>query len=438
MHAFSELYARTGRGAEGRARRPARRDPRHARCRAARQSAGTRLDVVALDLRPRDRGRRRRATAESFWMHVRRGEGNTPLLPTLGHYQDDLVRETAAGVQLRRVTRLIPEEELLRERADHAPLRPPRPEHPACLRRRGDVRRLVRAPRGGDPGDARLRRRSAILARPGLARAAPRRAPASSRLPPRGARWADRRARRSRQAGELEMPDWFGEIRFTAYSAGRWRTELASPTTATSCSAIRRGGSTPTSTTAGTTRTPARTSPRRASRPWRYELTPAIEDPDGPHASRHGAFYEVTGDLPALRAALTDTLQARRVDIPDWMAEGSSCPGTASRRRRSSTHRAGAERWVRTSRSSSAGCPTTSTRRSSTPGTTHTFPRSSRSRIRSAQRYRLEPVVVDEDAGVRYRYLALYEIEGDTRAAGGDGQSGSWGARLLRGAQGGR
>ena len=31
----------------------------------------------------------------------------------------------------------------------------------------------------------------------------------------------------------------------------------------------------------------------------------------------------------------------------------------------------------------------------------------------SAQRFRLEPVVVDEAAGVRYRYLALYEIEGD-------------------------
>lgn len=31
----------------------------------------------------------------------------------------------------------------------------------------------------------------------------------------------------------------------------------------------------------------------------------------------------------------------------------------------------------------------------------------------SAQRFRLEPVVVDADAAVRYRYLALYEIEGN-------------------------
>jgi hypothetical protein len=31
----------------------------------------------------------------------------------------------------------------------------------------------------------------------------------------------------------------------------------------------------------------------------------------------------------------------------------------------------------------------------------------------SAQRYRLEPVVVDGDVTVSYRYMALYEIEGD-------------------------
>jgi hypothetical protein len=31
----------------------------------------------------------------------------------------------------------------------------------------------------------------------------------------------------------------------------------------------------------------------------------------------------------------------------------------------------------------------------------------------SAQRYRLEPVVVDDEQPVSYRYLSLYEIEGD-------------------------
>lgn len=33
--------------------------------------------------------------------------------------------------------------------------------------------------------------------------------------------------------------------------------------------------------------------------------------------------------------------------------------------------------------------------------------------FKSAQRYRLEPVVVDDGQPVTYRYLSLYEIEGD-------------------------
>jgi uncharacterized protein (TIGR02246 family) len=52
-----------------------------------------------------------RATADSLWMHVRRAEGDTPLLPTLGRYEDDLIREDGRWrFQLRRVTRLIPDE----------------------------------------------------------------------------------------------------------------------------------------------------------------------------------------------------------------------------------------------------------------------------------------------------------------------------------------
>lgn len=50
-----------------------------------------------------------RATAQSLWMHVRRGEGDAPLLPTLGLYEDKLVVEDGAWRFLRRaVTRLIP------------------------------------------------------------------------------------------------------------------------------------------------------------------------------------------------------------------------------------------------------------------------------------------------------------------------------------------
>jgi hypothetical protein len=52
-----------------------------------------------------------RATAESLWMHVRRGEGDTPLLPTLGQYRDELIVEDGRWRFLRRaVTRLIPQD----------------------------------------------------------------------------------------------------------------------------------------------------------------------------------------------------------------------------------------------------------------------------------------------------------------------------------------
>lgn len=52
-----------------------------------------------------------RATAQSLWMHVRRGEGDTPLLPTLGQYKDELVVENGRWRFLRRdVTRLIPQD----------------------------------------------------------------------------------------------------------------------------------------------------------------------------------------------------------------------------------------------------------------------------------------------------------------------------------------
>lgn len=49
------------------------------------------------------------ATAESFWMHVRRGDGDAVLMPTLGRYDDQLVVEDGRWrFKDRSVTRLIP------------------------------------------------------------------------------------------------------------------------------------------------------------------------------------------------------------------------------------------------------------------------------------------------------------------------------------------
>lgn len=125
-------------------------------------------------------------------------------------------------------------------------------------------------------------------------------------------------------AGELELPDWFDEIRFTAYSGRPLEDhELTFPDHAylvlshppARFNADEYNGWYYAHARENLTSEGFETV-------WRYQLTPAVEDPEGPHASRHGAIYEVNGDLPALRAALADTLQARRVDIPDWMAEG--------------------------------------------------------------------------------------------------------------------
>lgn len=50
-----------------------------------------------------------RATAFTFWMHCRRGDGDTPLLPTLGSYEDQLIREGGRWRFLfRTATPLIP------------------------------------------------------------------------------------------------------------------------------------------------------------------------------------------------------------------------------------------------------------------------------------------------------------------------------------------
>jgi hypothetical protein len=57
-------------------------------------------------------------------------------------------------------------------------------------------------------------------------------------------------------------------------------------------------------------------------RVWRFGLTHDIPEARAPSAATHAAFYEVVADLPDLRAALRASLEAGRVDIPDWMPEG--------------------------------------------------------------------------------------------------------------------
>jgi hypothetical protein len=126
------------------------------------------------------------------------------------------------------------------------------------------------------------------------------------------------------QAGELTLHDWFKEIRFHAYGGRPLEdVELTLPDHGYLVFSHAPKRFT-TEEYYGWYYAHARENLTSDGfeTVWRYALTPERVDPDGPKNATHGAFYEVNGELPELRAALAETAQARRVDIPDWMPEG--------------------------------------------------------------------------------------------------------------------
>jgi hypothetical protein len=130
----------------------------------------------------------------------------------------------------------------------------------------------------------------------------------------------DRRVR----GGELTLPDWFAAIRWGAFG-GRpledEELELADHAYLVLSHAPRRFT---TEEFYGWYYAHARENLTSDGfdAVWRYALTPASVDPEGPGTATHAAFYEVHGSLPALRSALVASAEARRVDIPAWMPEG--------------------------------------------------------------------------------------------------------------------
>jgi hypothetical protein len=54
---------------------------------------------------------------------------------------------------------------------------------------------------------------------------------------------------------------------------------------------------------------------------WRFGLQPATVDPHAPCEAVHGAWYEVHGELPELRAALVEAREAGRVHFPEWFGD---------------------------------------------------------------------------------------------------------------------
>jgi hypothetical protein len=126
------------------------------------------------------------------------------------------------------------------------------------------------------------------------------------------------------RAGEMTMPDWFGEIRFASFD-GRpledEELELPDHAYLVFSHAPRRFT---TEEYYGWYYAHARENLTSDGfdEVWRYALTLDIADRESPSTAIHAAFYKVEGVLSELREALKRSFEAGRVDIPDWMPEG--------------------------------------------------------------------------------------------------------------------
>jgi hypothetical protein len=129
---------------------------------------------------------------------------------------------------------------------------------------------------------------------------------------------------RRMDAGELTIPDWFGDIRVASFD-GRplEEEELELPDHAylVFSHAPRRFT---TEEYYGWYYAHARENLTSdgLDTVWRYGLTPVSVDPNRLGRATHAAFYQVHRELPALRSALQESIDARRVDIPGWLPEG--------------------------------------------------------------------------------------------------------------------
>jgi hypothetical protein len=129
--------------------------------------------------------------------------------------------------------------------------------------------------------------------------------------------------RRSR-AGEMTIPDWFGEIRFASFDGRPLEDEELDPPDHGYLVLSHAPGRFTTDEYYGWYYAHARENLTSDGfdAVWRYGLTPVAADPNPVGKATHAAFYECHGELPVLRSALVDSAEARRVDIPDWMPEG--------------------------------------------------------------------------------------------------------------------
>lgn len=127
-------------------------------------------------------------------------------------------------------------------------------------------------------------------------------------------------------AGELTIPDWFGEIRFASFDCRpleEEELELPDHGYMTLSHAPQRFT---TDEYHGWYYAHARENltSEGLHTVRRFALTPATLDPLAQvkvALATHLAFYSVTGELAALRRALDASASARRVDVPGWLGE---------------------------------------------------------------------------------------------------------------------
>jgi hypothetical protein len=129
---------------------------------------------------------------------------------------------------------------------------------------------------------------------------------------------------RRAERGEMTIPDWFGEIRFASFDGRPLEDEELAPPDHGYLVLSHAPRRFTTEEYYGWYYAHARENLTSDGfdAVWRYGLTPVAADPNAVGKATHAAFYECHGELPALRSALAESAEARRVDIPDWMPEG--------------------------------------------------------------------------------------------------------------------
>lgn len=126
------------------------------------------------------------------------------------------------------------------------------------------------------------------------------------------------------RSGRMQLPEWFGEIRFASfncYSLGNGADVALADHLYLVLSAPPAGVDEGAYVewyrehAADNTRIPG------IERAWRFRLEPAVVDQDGPGTSSHLAAYEVSADLPALRAALDEARSSGEAGFPAWFGQ---------------------------------------------------------------------------------------------------------------------